>query len=161
MAKYEMQRFTHLTENERDEIERLLKQGGSLRSIARALRRSPSTVSRELRRHRADYSIPQPRLDPAGARESVPRLERTVDRWVDAVLDNSREHERLWLLATGLIEEAAHTYRVALKTSTVTAEVSFEALVARAITAHPEVPERMWSKAIHRAIRSVLRVRAR
>jgi IS30 family transposase len=36
---------------EREEISRALAQGESLRSIARALKRSPSTISREVRRH--------------------------------------------------------------------------------------------------------------
>jgi IS30 family transposase len=40
-----------LTLYEREEISRALAAGESLRSIARALRRAPSTVSREVRRH--------------------------------------------------------------------------------------------------------------
>ena len=156
-----MQHFTHLTKNERDEIERLLKQGRSLRVIARTLRRSPSTVSRELRRHRANYSIELPRLDPGGLSASVPRLQRTLDQWADGCLESKREHERLWSLATRAVDEAAYTYRAALKTDTVTDEVAFDALVSRAIAAHPEVPERMWSKAINSAIRRVLRLRSR
>ena len=40
-----------LTEHEREEISRQLGAGQSLRSIARALRRSPSTISREVARN--------------------------------------------------------------------------------------------------------------
>ena len=154
-----MQHFTHLTKNERDEIERLLKQGRSLRVIARSLGRAPSTVSRELRRHRADYSIEHPRLDPGGVRAAGPRLQCTLDQWADDCLESKRENERLWSLATSAVDEAASTYRAALKTDTVTDEVAFDALVGRAIAAHPEIPDRMWSKAINSTIRRILRIR--
>ena len=152
----------YLDQRDRDDIHRLFHQGQTVRAIARALSRSPSTVSRELRRHRAAYLNQPPAapaaFDVAAARAEKPGLNRAVDQWFDSTQEKD---EHLRSLAMRAIEDAAHTYRVALKTSTVTAEVSFEALVARAIAAHPEVPERMWSKAIHRAIRSVLRVRAR
>ena len=143
-------------------MHRLFHQGQTVRAIARALCRSPSTVSRELRKHRAEYlnppPPPPPAFDVAAARAEKPVLNRAVGQWFDTTQE---EDEHLQSLAMRTIEDAAHTYRVALKTGTVTDEVSFEALIARTIAAHPEVPERMWSKAIHRAIRRVLRVRAR
>ena len=152
----------YLDQRDRDDIHRLFHQGQTVRAIARVLCRSPSTVSRELRKHRAEYLNPPPAapaaFDVAAARTEKPVLNRAVSLWFDTTQE---EDERLQSLAIHTIEDAAHTYRVALKTGTVTDEVSFEALVARAIAAHPEVPERMWSKAIHRAIRRVLRVRAR
>jgi IS30 family transposase len=40
-----------LTTSDREEISRRLARGGSLREIARRLRRAPSTISREIRRH--------------------------------------------------------------------------------------------------------------
>ena len=152
----------YLDQRDRDDINRLLHQGQTVRAIARALCRSPSTVSRELRKHRAAYPnqppASPPTFDVAAARVETPELNRVVGQWFDTTQEDD---EHLQSMAMRTIEDAAHTYRVALKTGTVTAEASFEALVARAIAAHPKVPERMWSKAIHRAIRSVLRVRAR
>ena len=152
----------YLDQRDRDDIHRLFHQGHTVRAIARALSRSPSTVSRELRRHRAAYlnqpPAAPPAFDVAAARAEKPALNSAVGQWLDTTQEKD---EHLRSLAMRAIEDAAHTYRVALKTGTVTADVSFEALVSRAIAAHPQVPERMWSKAIHRAIRSVLRVRAR
>ena len=133
-----------------------------MRAIARALCRSPSTVSRELRRHRAAYlnqpAAAPPAFDVAAARAEKPVLNHAVGQWFDSTQEKD---EHLQSLAMRTIEEAAHTYRVALKTDTVSDGVTFEALVERALAAHPEVPERMWSKAIHCAIRKVLRIRAR
>ena len=152
----------YLDQRDRDDIHRLFHQGQTVRAIARALSRSPSTVSRELRRHQTAYlnqpPAAPPAFDVAAARAEKPGLNSAVDQWFDSTQEKD---EHLRSIAMRAIEDAAHTYRVALKTGTVTAEVSCEALVARAIAAHPEVPERMWSKAIHRAIRSVLRIRAR
>ena len=152
----------YLDQRDRAEIHRLFHQGHTVRAIARALCRSPSTVSRELRKHRAEYltqpPAPAPSFDLAAARAEAPALHRTVDQRLDTWHEDA---ERMQSLAMRAIEEAAHTYRVALKTDTVTDEVAFDALVKRAIAAHPEVPERMWSKAIHCAVRKVLRIRAR
>ena len=152
----------YLDQRDRDDIHRLFHQGQTVRAIARTLCRSPSTVSREIRKHRAEYLNPPlpppPAFDVAAARAEKPVLNRAVGQWFDTTQE---QDEHLRDLAMRAIEDAAHTYRVALKTGTVSAEASFEALVERAIAAHPEVPERMWSKAIHRAIRRVLRVRAR
>ena len=47
--------YTHLTREERFCLEVLLNKGLSIRAIARILRRSPSTISRELRRNRNKY----------------------------------------------------------------------------------------------------------
>ena len=43
--------YTHLTISERAKIETYLDLGYSIRRIALRLKRSPSTISRELRRH--------------------------------------------------------------------------------------------------------------
>jgi IS30 family transposase len=48
-----MARYHRLTLMEREEFSRLLAAGYSLRAAARALDRAPSTLSRELTRHRA------------------------------------------------------------------------------------------------------------
>lgn len=45
--------YRRLTLMEREELSRMLAAGYSLRATAQALRRAPSTVSRELTRHRA------------------------------------------------------------------------------------------------------------
>ncbi len=46
-----MKSYTHLNTDERKYLEERLKKGESIRSIARALDRSPSTISREVRRN--------------------------------------------------------------------------------------------------------------
>lgn len=46
-----MNRYIRLTFDEREEISRQLAQGAKIRAIARALRRSPSTISREVNRN--------------------------------------------------------------------------------------------------------------
>ncbi len=46
--------YKHLTENERYQIDELLREGFSQHSIAKALGRSPSTLSRELRRNKGE-----------------------------------------------------------------------------------------------------------
>ncbi|WP_416431119.1 helix-turn-helix domain-containing protein [Piscirickettsia salmonis] len=43
--------YRHLNEKDRFYIEQRLSEGDSLRSIARALDFSPSTISREIKRH--------------------------------------------------------------------------------------------------------------
>ena len=48
-----MARYHRLTLMEREEFSRLLAAGYGLRAAARALDRAPSTLSRELTRHRA------------------------------------------------------------------------------------------------------------
>ncbi|OQW62867.1 MAG: hypothetical protein BVN29_18240 [Nitrospira sp. ST-bin5] len=45
--------YRRLTLMEREELSRMLAAGYSLRATAQALRRAPSTISRELARHRA------------------------------------------------------------------------------------------------------------
>ena len=49
-----MSGYTHLNSEERDQICALRSVGSSIRSIARALGRSPSTISRELNRNRQE-----------------------------------------------------------------------------------------------------------
>ena len=49
-----MSGYTHLNSEERDQICALRSAGSSIRSIARALGRSPSTISRELNRNRQE-----------------------------------------------------------------------------------------------------------
>ncbi len=47
--------YTHLTLSERKYLQELLSEGNSLRKIASILERSPSTISREIKRNRAKY----------------------------------------------------------------------------------------------------------
>ena len=47
--------YTHLTLNERKYLQQLLAEGYSLRKIAATLERSPSTISREIKRNKAKY----------------------------------------------------------------------------------------------------------
>lgn len=87
----ERQRATHaLRLEEREEISRALASGESLRSVARSLQRSPSTISREVRRHRgmdgyracqADRSAWDRALRPKACKLAVhQRLQRAVAR---------------------------------------------------------------------------------
>lgn len=50
-----MSHYTHFTTNEREKTMVLLAQGAGVRGIARELRRSPSSVSRELKRNTQKY----------------------------------------------------------------------------------------------------------
>lgn len=43
--------YTHLTLSKRSKIETFLELGHSIRAIADRMQRSPSTISKELRRH--------------------------------------------------------------------------------------------------------------
>lgn len=47
--------YTHLTLKERKYLQELLSDGKKIREIARILERSPSTISREIKRNRAKY----------------------------------------------------------------------------------------------------------
>lgn len=47
-----MERYQRLSLMEREELSRMLTAGYSLRATAQAMKRAPSTVSRELTRHR-------------------------------------------------------------------------------------------------------------
>jgi len=47
--------YTHFTLNERKYLQKLLSEGKSFREIAAILERSPSTISREVKRNRAKY----------------------------------------------------------------------------------------------------------
>ncbi|AKP73777.1 Transposase, IS30 family (plasmid) [Piscirickettsia salmonis] len=58
--------YRHLNEKDRFYIEQRLSEGDSLRSIARALGFSPSTISREIKRH-------TPRCEPWSAKHGVSR----------------------------------------------------------------------------------------
>ena len=49
-----MSGYSHLTAKERDRLAALMAEGRSLRSIAKALGRAASTISRELRRNALD-----------------------------------------------------------------------------------------------------------
>ena len=54
--------YTHLTLEERKYLQKLLSEGKKIREIARILERSPSTISREIKRNRAKYK-PHHKID--------------------------------------------------------------------------------------------------
>jgi len=62
--------YTHMTEDERYELDELLRDGFSQRAIGAQLKRSPSTISRELRRNKGERGW-RPRQ---AQRKSVARL---------------------------------------------------------------------------------------
>jgi len=57
-----MSGYSHLTADERDRLAGLLAEGLSVRAIARALGRSPSTISREIRRNALESGAYRPHL---------------------------------------------------------------------------------------------------
>ena len=70
-----MSHYTHLTIEERENILRMLVEGKKIREIAKALERSPSTISRELHRNckrKEDYS-------PAKAERPIRNVEKRAD----------------------------------------------------------------------------------
>ena len=78
-----MQKYRHLTMNEREEISLGLAQGKSLRDIASMLLRSPATISREIRRNSYTYGNYQYRAmvahPKACRRAHNPRKKRKLD----------------------------------------------------------------------------------
>lgn len=50
-----MPSYTHFTLNERKYLQEILDSGAGIRDAARQLGRSPSSVSREIRRNRSQY----------------------------------------------------------------------------------------------------------
>ena len=50
-----MSSYTHFTLQERKYLQKLLSEGYSIRKAAAVLERSPSSVSREIKRNRAKY----------------------------------------------------------------------------------------------------------
>ena len=78
-----MQKYHRLTMNEREEISLGLAQGKSRRDIASMLRRSPATISREIRRNNYTYGGYQYRAmvahPKACRRAHIPRKSRKLD----------------------------------------------------------------------------------
>ena len=76
------QKYDHLSLEDRCQIARLLEDGQSLRQIAAALDRPPSTISRELRRNRGNrvgYKASYAHEQAKARRWSGSRLERDDD----------------------------------------------------------------------------------
>lgn len=74
--------YKHLTAEEREQISRGVAQGRGVNAIARALGRSPSTVSRELSRHgsRHDYSAVRAQNNAVRARQKARRACKLAQR---------------------------------------------------------------------------------
>ena len=121
-----------------------------MRAIARALCRSPSTVSREIRRREGFYRdtppVSAPPLDVVAARQAITVLKRALDNWL-------RNSQKMEATARRIVDEAARTHRIALRTNTVTEDTAFDVLFTRAVAVHPEIPERIWLKALAAAFR--------
>jgi transposase, IS30 family len=75
-----MERYRRLSLMEREELSRMLATGASLRAIAQVMRRAPSTLSRELTRHRTSpgtyRAVPAHQRAPRWAHQ--PRKPRTL-----------------------------------------------------------------------------------
>ena len=78
-------RYTHFSIEERREISRLRSQGASIRQIAADLDRSPSSVSRELRRNRSKVD---------GYRAEYAQQQSRARRWKASKLDRDPELRR-------------------------------------------------------------------
>jgi len=103
-------------------------------------------VSREIRRggefYRDAPPVSAPPLDVVDARPG----ERVLDNWL-------RNLQKMEATARRIVDEAASAHSIALKTDTVTEDTAFDVLVARAVSAHPEIPERIWLKVLAGAFR--------
>lgn len=87
-------RYHQLTSGERHALSALRKQGFSQAAIGRALGRSPSTISRELRRNSRQNSWYRP-----GEADDMTRLRRSRSR------RNQRFHGKDWALVCSLLKE--------------------------------------------------------
>lgn len=74
-------KYQQLTVEERVELYRLIKAGLSLRSIAKILRRSPGTLSRELKRNSASTKVWSGGYEPVRANELAQRRRRWDNRY--------------------------------------------------------------------------------
>ena len=84
--------YNHLTEEERYQIDDLRREGFSQRKIAKALRRSPSTLSRELNRNTGERGW-RPRQAQLKAEERLTvRGEANVKRASDAAWEYAKKH---------------------------------------------------------------------
>ena len=87
-------KYKHFTVEEREKIQQMLWQKSSIRSIARALNRSPSSVSREIARNK----------DVLGRRFYIPRTahERARTRYVGDYMRLSEE--RIYFIAEKIVD---------------------------------------------------------
>lgn len=86
--------YTHLTADERYQIDDLRREGYSQKQIAISLGRSESTLSRELRRNRGDRGW-RPRQAQLKAQERlITRGENNVSRVSDAAWEYAKQHLR-------------------------------------------------------------------
>ena len=85
----------HLTLEERDRIAQLQNQGADQREIARAMRRSPATISRELRRNRTEgeYYAAQAQREAERRRRERPLVRRMEDPEINEAVRSGLAHE--------------------------------------------------------------------
>ena len=78
----------HLTLEERDRIAQLQHQGADQKEIARAIGRSPSTISRELRRNRkcGGYYAAQAQREAQRRRQERPLMRKMEDPVINEVV---------------------------------------------------------------------------
>lgn len=91
-------RYEQLTLTERIELDRLYKQGESVRAIARALQRSPSTVSREIARNSRPTKAWSRGYEPARAEDLARRRRRWDNRFKLTKKPKLQAHVREQLL---------------------------------------------------------------
>jgi IS30 family transposase len=85
----------HLTLEERDRIAQLRYQGAEQKEIARAVERSPSTISRELRRNGRDgeYFAAQAQREAQRRRQERPLLRKMDDPQINEAVRSGLAHE--------------------------------------------------------------------
>ena len=85
----------HLTLEERDHISQLLHQGADQKEIAKALKRSPSTISRELRRNETDdnYYAGQAQRQAEHRRSERPLSRKMDDPDLNEIVRHGLAHE--------------------------------------------------------------------
>jgi IS30 family transposase len=84
--------YKHLTEEERYQIDDMKREGFSQREIARALGRSPSTLSRELRRNEGDRGWRPRQADIKASERLTARGTANVRRASDAAWEYAKKH---------------------------------------------------------------------
>ena len=85
----------HLTSEERDRIAQLLHRGADQKEIAQALARSPSTISRELRRNRTgeDYFAAGAQRRAEQRRSLRPLVRKMDDPQINEAVRHGLTHE--------------------------------------------------------------------
>lgn len=108
----------HLTLEERDRIAQLWHQGADQREIAKALGRSPATISRELRRNRtdSDYYAAQAQREAQRRRQERPLVRKMEDPEINEAVRTGLAHEWAPEQIEGRMQQQGSECRVSSQT---------------------------------------------